>query len=134
MDNSLGSIFGNASSNTLPAAMQAVLDVGKKKLSKEEVEKVAGDFESMFLSQMLQALFPEQEESVGAGGDEESLFGSLNGDSAYQGLMADQYAKRIAQAGGIGIAEYVQREMLKHQEVSSVDAATPTTVSTGATL
>lgn len=134
MDSSLTSVFGGAADTTLPSAMQAVLDVGKKKLSKQDAEKTANEFEMMFLSQMLQSMFPEQDASSMPSGEEESLFGNQNGDDAYQGLIADQYAKQIAKAGGIGIAEYVQREMLKQQEVAPADTHEPTPVATGAML
>lgn len=117
MNDSITSIFSDAQRKTMPTAMQAVLDMGKKKLSSEQIEKVAGDFESMFISQMLQTLFPEQEE-VASMGEEDELFGNVNGDAAYQGMLADEYAKQIARSGGIGIAGFIQREMLKQQEVS----------------
>jgi Rod binding domain-containing protein len=31
--------------------------------------------------------------------------------------MVEQYGKQISQSGGIGIADYVKRELLKLQEV-----------------
>ncbi len=123
----LASLFNPAPSSGIPGS--ALIGNGKK-LSKEQIEKAANDFESMFLSQMLQSLFPEQDQT-GLSSDDDDAAYNLNGDEAYHGLITDQYAKQIAKSGGIGIARYIQQEMLKHQEVSAVPAAT---TSTGASL
>jgi flagellar protein FlgJ len=51
-------------------------------------------------------------ESIGS-----DAFGSEDTDEVYKGLMVQEYGKMITQSGGIGIADYVKRELLKQQEM-----------------
>ena len=68
---------------------------------------VADEFESVFLSQMLQTM------TAGLGGE-----GPLGGgDNAFASLLQDEYAKLISRAGGIGIGETVSRQLIRLQEV-----------------
>lgn len=70
----------------------------------------AKEFESMFIAQMLEGMFGE---SVGV-----EAFGDSDTFEIYKGLMMDAYGKEIANAGGIGIAGYVQTELLRLQEAA----------------
>ena len=79
-------------------------------MSDAEAEKTAKEFESLFIGQMLGQMFGE---SIG-----EDAFGSGESEEVYKSLLMDEYGKRISNAGGIGIASYVKRELLKLQEVS----------------
>jgi len=79
------------------------------KMSDAQAEKTSKDFESMFVSQMLEQMFGD---SIGT-----ELFGDEETSEVYKGLMMNEYGKEIAKAGGIGIADYVKRELLKAQEV-----------------
>ncbi|MFO0388212.1 MAG: rod-binding protein [Alphaproteobacteria bacterium] len=74
-----------------------------------KADKVSKDFESLFISQMLEQMFGE---SLG-----EDFFGSEESSDVYRQLMVEQYGKKISASGGIGIADYVKRELLKMQEV-----------------
>lgn len=78
-------------------------------MSSEQVDKVAKDFESMFMSQMLDQMFGD------TSGTE--AFGDSETGDIYKSLMMDEYGKQISKAGGIGIADYVKRELLKEQEI-----------------
>jgi len=80
----------------------------KKNMSPEQVNATAKEFESMFISQMTEQMFGE------SGGD--SAFGTQETDDIYKSLMVHEYARIISNSGGIGIADYVKREMLKMQE------------------
>lgn len=84
-------------------------NLAKKNMTSEQVDKVAKDFESMFISQMTEQMFGE---SSG-----ETAFGTSDTDEVYKGLMVQEYGKMITKAGGMGIADYVKRELLKTQEV-----------------
>ena len=79
-----------------------------KKGNEEQAKKLAQDFESFFLSQMLQPMFrdtaPEAPFSGGAGED------------AWRSMQVDEYGKAIAKSGGIGISDMIYREILKAQE------------------
>lgn len=72
-------------------------------------DKVAKDFEAMFLQQMLQPMFSGLKTSEGT-------FGGGHGEDAFSAMMVDEYGKIIAQRGGIGVADMVRREILKAQE------------------
>ena len=101
----------------LDAATQKLQQAASGSLSKGEAKKVASDFETLFISQMMEHMFSG--DSLG-----ESLFGNAETDEIYQSMMVDQYAKKIVEGGGIGIAAYIERALadralLKTQEVQS---------------
>lgn len=66
------------------------------------------EFESFFLSQVLQPMF------ANVGG--EPPFGGGHAEKIWQSMLVDQYGKSMAEAGGIGIADAVAREVLRAQE------------------
>ena len=74
-----------------------------------KADKVAKDFESLFISQMVEQMFGDSE------GDE--AFGGEDSKEIYKGLMVKEYGDIISKSGGIGIADYVKRELLKAQEM-----------------
>jgi flagellar protein FlgJ len=80
-------------------------------MNEAQINSVSQDFEAMFVAQMLSQMFGD---SVG-----NSLFGDEQSKEIYQSLIVDEYGKRIASAGGIGIASFVKRELLALQEVQS---------------
>ncbi len=93
---------GSAANATLAAKVAA-----KGKLS-NKAKTAAQDFEAMFLNSMLQQAF----EGVGKG-----PFGGGSAAGVWRSLLTDEYAKTFAKAGGIGIADQVQRALLAQQEV-----------------
>jgi|NOAtaT_7_FD_contig_51_395539_length_1886_multi_3_in_0_out_0_2 Rod binding domain-containing protein len=93
-----------------PAALSPLgLKARASGMTQDQIEKTAKDFESMFLSQMLEQMFGE---SVGS-----EMFGDEQTSEVYKGLVVEQYGKEIARSGGIGIADYVKKELLRLQEV-----------------
>jgi Rod binding domain-containing protein len=76
-----------------------------------KVRQAAEEFEAVFLAEMLGPIF----DGLETGG----LFGGGPGDRIYRSLMVREYAAAIARSDGIGIADSVQREILKLQEVKS---------------
>ncbi len=70
--------------------------------------KVAKDFEGVFLSQFLGAMFD--------GISTDGPFGGGQGEQMFRSLMLDEYGKQIVAQGGIGLASTVSRELLKTQE------------------
>jgi Rod binding domain-containing protein len=84
------------------------LSAPKSSADKAKMETAAKDFESVFLSQMLQLMFGESQD--------ESLTGDPESEEIYRGLMVDEYAKSIANSGGIGVADYVMRTLMQAQE------------------
>lgn len=73
------------------------------------VREAAEDFEAVFLAQMLAPMF--------AGLETDGLFGGGPGEAVYRSLMIEEYGKAMARNGGVGIADAVERELLKLQEV-----------------
>jgi Rod binding domain-containing protein len=76
-----------------------------------EAGKAAQDFEAFFLSQMVEEMF--------AGMEPDALFGGGQGESVFRSLLLQEYGKAIAHSGGVGIADAVQKEILKLQEAQS---------------
>ena len=63
---------------------------------------------------MLENMFAtvdDKNEGLGGGEDE------TGGRDIYRSMQLEQYGKAIANAGGIGVADYVKRQMLQLQEV-----------------
>jgi len=77
-------------------------------VSLKQGKQTAEEFEALFISEMLGPVFENL--------DTDGLFGGGQGEKIYRSLMVQEYGKAIAKAGGIGIADTVQREILRMQE------------------
>jgi len=77
-------------------------------VSLKQGKQAAEEFEALFISEMLSPVFENL--------DTDGLFGGGQGEKIYRSLMVQEYGKAIAKAGGIGIADTVQREILRMQE------------------
>ncbi len=82
----------------------------QRSLADEQVRRAAEEFEAVFISQMLAPMFE--------GLETDELFGGGPGEDIYRSILVEEYGKAIARSGGIGIADAVQREILRLQEVS----------------
>lgn len=69
----------------------------------------AKQFESMFLSQMMQQMMS------GVGAD--PMFGGGQGEEMFKSVLVDEWAKKATAAGGVGLSDAIQRQLLKTQEV-----------------
>ena len=78
----------------------------------EQVRESAREFEAFFIGQIANLMFS------GLGGD--GYLSAGPGESIYRSMMAEEFGRGAARAGGIGISDALQREILKLQE-----AATP---------
>jgi Rod binding domain-containing protein len=76
--------------------------------SADQVRKTAEDFEAFFLSQMFEHMF--------SGIEPDALFGGGQGEAVFRSMLFQEYGKAVAKQGGIGVADMVQREMLRLQE------------------
>lgn len=79
-------------------------------LSKSQVRQAAEDFEAMFITEMLKPMFETN-------GEVDPMFGGSHGEEMFKSLMLDEYGKNVAANGGIGIADSIEAQMLKYQEV-----------------
>jgi Rod binding domain-containing protein len=70
--------------------------------------KTAQEFESLVLGEFISAMFTTQDKG---------MFSPGKAGEIYRSLLTQEYGKSLAKAGGVGIAQDVQREILKLQEV-----------------
>ncbi|MFN3132948.1 rod-binding protein [Roseibium sp.] len=86
------------------------LDVlqGVNPSDKSAARAAAEEFEAVFLNNMLQSMF--------SGLENGGAWGGGTGSDAWQGMLVDEYARTISAAGGVGIADSVERELLALQE------------------
>jgi flagellar protein FlgJ len=94
-------------------AASAVADVADK-LSPAALRKTkdaAQQFESVFLTNMFEEMFSGIQE-------EEGPLGQGPAQGAWRSMLTEEYANTIAKAGGVGVAEHVQRELIALQERS----------------
>lgn len=77
---------------------------------------VAQEFESVFLTQMLQHMF----EGIKTDGP----FGGGQSETIYRSMLNQYYAEAVSKRGGIGIADAVYSEILKLQHLGESGDAT----------
>lgn len=72
-----------------------------------EIRRAAQEFEAVFLNQMLAPMFEGlQTDGLGGGGMGEEIF---------RPMLIERYAQSLTQAGGIGIADSIIRELMRMQ-------------------
>lgn len=79
--------------------------------TEEQAAKVAREFESFFLGQMVQSMF--------AGLETDGPFSGGAGEKAFTSLLQEEYAKVFAQNGGIGLSDQLKTEILRLQGIES---------------
>ena len=82
----------------------------KGKMDPAAADKASHDFEGWMIGQMLQPMF----KSVKTNG----MFGGGYAEATFRDLLVDEYGKKVAESGGLGIAAMVRREILKAQEAA----------------
>lgn len=75
----------------------------------ERIKKVSQEFESVFLNNMFEEMFAGIEE-------EDGPLGAGSGGSAWRSMKVEEMAKSVSSAGGIGLAQHVQRQLIAMQE------------------
>jgi flagellar protein FlgJ len=89
---------------------QSKIALAKRGVSAEDtdkIDKVSKDFEAVFLSQMMENMFADVDMDPMSEGP---------GDDIYKSMMLNEYGRILSNSGGIGIADYVKKEMLSIQE------------------
>jgi peptidoglycan hydrolase FlgJ len=97
-----------AAARATALSSNAGIPIGGSPAKAAAVKKAAQDFEAMFMSSML--------ESMTAGVKTDKTFGGGSGEQMYRSMLNQEYGKAIAATGSIGIADSIEREMLKIQE------------------
>ncbi len=73
----------------------------------DKVRAQAREFESMFVSSMMQHMF------TGIGND--GPLGSGPSVGPWRSLLTEQYAKSLVKAGGLGLADHIYKSMMARQ-------------------
>ncbi|ESR26769.1 rod-binding protein [Lutibaculum baratangense] len=72
--------------------------------------KAAEEFESVFLNTMVAEMFTDL--------PTDGPFGGGQAEETYRSMLIEEYAKEMAAAGGIGLADSVLRDIIALQETS----------------
>ena len=91
-----------ASQPALSAAPRPTADTSK-------AATAAKDYESVFIAQFLGSMF--------SGIKTDDITGGGQGEEMFRSMMTEQYAKGLTARGGIGLADKMKAELLKHQQV-----------------
>ena len=73
-----------------------------------EMRRAAEEFEAIFLAQMMAPMFE--------GLDTDGLGGGGMGEEIFRPMLIERYAEALSQAGGVGIADSIVRELMRLQE------------------
>jgi flagellar protein FlgJ len=76
-----------------------------------KIKDTSQQFESVFLTNMLEEMFAGVQEQEGPLGT-----GNGPGQGAWRSMLTEEYANSISKNGGVGVAEHVQRELIALQE------------------
>ena len=94
-----------------PAASATAMPLAGRIDTPEQARAAAEEYESVFIGQMLQHMF--------AGIETDGPFGGGHAEKIYRSMMSQEYARSLAQDGGVGIADHVLSEILKAQEAGN---------------
>ena len=83
--------------------------------STAKAKKTSTDFEKMFLENSLDRMTQSE-------GTDRPLGENGTGGGVYRSMLTKEYANKIVQSGGVGIADSVFREMMKMQGATNVGA------------
>lgn len=90
----------------------ALLSQGKAMpdINLQRIEETAQEFEAMFMSEMMKPMF----ESIKSDGP----FGGGKGEEIFRSFLRDEYGKKVAHTGGLGIADLVKAQLIEMQSKS----------------
>ena len=80
----------------------------------DKARETAESFEAFFVGQYIEQMY--------TGIRTDGMFGGGQGEEVFRSLMLQEYGKVIAQAGGIGIADSVQKAILQIQEQANSES------------
>lgn len=109
MDASL--LLDKAQTGLQTARTRHLETVAQSRQDPAKVREAAEEVEAFFLGLMLESMF--------AGIKTDVPFGGGHGEQVFRSLLLQEYGKSIAKTGTLGIADAVQREILRLQEVQN---------------
>jgi Rod binding domain-containing protein len=74
------------------------------------IKATAEDFEAFFVTHAFEDMFADL--------SSDPLFGGGEGEDIFRSFLLQEYGKQVAKAGGIGVSDRVQKQLLQLQEVS----------------
>lgn len=86
---------------------QAKLPDTKSAKDMAKIEEAAREFEAVFIAEMMKPMF----ENIST----EAPFGGGKGEEIFRGMLVQEYGKRLAETGTVGIADNVKAELLRIQ-------------------
>lgn len=92
--------------NNLPAPQRSRLNPAQQ----ARFDAAAQDFEAVYISEMIKPMFNTVKT--------DPLFGGGKAEDTFKSLLMQQYGRKIAETGGIGLAQAVKAEMIRMQETS----------------
>ena len=87
--------------------LQASVTAPASATERGQIRETAEKFEASFMSVMMQSMF--------AGVKTSQPFGGGQAEEMFKSLLTESMAKEVSKAGGVGLADTIQREMLKLQ-------------------
>ncbi len=94
----------------LSAKTQALINnrANGKATVNEGAMKAAKEFESVFITNMLENMY--------TGIEAEEPFGGGHAEKIYRSMQIAEYGKEISKNGGLGLSDHIYRELLATQE------------------
>ncbi len=102
--------LGQIANTTLASKVRRAANQLQAPMASDQVQRAAEEFEAVFIAQMMAPMFE------GLGSDE--LFGGGPGEDIYRSILVEEYGKSVARAGGIGLSDAIQREIIRLQEAN----------------
>ena len=93
---------------------QSIIDKAVKTGNKEELKKVADDFESIIVNY----LFKSMRSSI----PESGLFEKSQGREIFEGMLDEELSKLVAKSGDLGFADMIYNQMSKFIDEDPVEA------------
>ncbi len=77
--------------------------------NRTEIRAAAEEMESFFLGQALEVMFADIRT--------DGPFGGGHGEKMFRSLLIQEYGKMLSDQSGIGLADQIERELLRQQEI-----------------
>src|SRR5262249_59394151 len=74
-----------------------------------KAKAAAQDFEAFFVTHAFEDMYADL--------SSDPLFGGGEGEDIFRSMLLQEYGKQVAKAGGIGVSDMVQKQLLQLQEV-----------------
>jgi len=81
---------------------------GGKKIDEAKLKKASGDFEALFINQLMQSMRRTVLKS--------KLLEDAPGKEVYQSLFDREISKKMAQKGALGVGKIIYRNVLEHEK------------------